>query len=123
MFFTGWVKDIEQVYAGLDIVALSSISEGTPVSLIEAMASGKPVVSTAVGGVKDAVGEIGVLTEAGDYKAMGDEILKLASLAEEREILGRRGRDFVKSTYSKERLISELSEFYKKLLKKKGSLR
>ena len=51
--FLGWRKDLARIYADLDVVALSSINEGTPVSLIEAMAAGTPVVSTAVGGVPD----------------------------------------------------------------------
>lgn len=53
--FTSWIKETEVVYAGSDIVALSSLNEGTPVSLIEAQASGKPIVSTKVGGVEDIV--------------------------------------------------------------------
>jgi glycosyltransferase involved in cell wall biosynthesis len=54
--FSGWQKDLAGVYAGLDIVALTSNNEGTPVSLIEAMASGKPIISTKVGGVVDLMG-------------------------------------------------------------------
>ncbi len=53
--FTSWVKNTEVVYAGSDIIALSSLNEGTPVSLIEAQASGKPIVSTKVGGIEDIV--------------------------------------------------------------------
>ncbi len=55
--FSGWQKDLSGVYANLDIVCLTSINEGTPVSLIEAMASGKVIASTDAGGVKDLVGE------------------------------------------------------------------
>ena len=55
--FNGWQKDLSEVYANLDIVCLTSINEGTPVSLIEAMASGKAVAATDAGGVKDLVGE------------------------------------------------------------------
>ncbi len=53
--FTGWRADMPAVYAGLDIVALSSLNEGTPMTLLEAMAAGKPVVATDVGGVRDIV--------------------------------------------------------------------
>jgi glycosyltransferase involved in cell wall biosynthesis len=48
--FLGWRRDLPRIYADLDVVALSFVNEGTPVSLIEAMAAGAPVVSTAVGG-------------------------------------------------------------------------
>src|SRR3989338_3562097 len=53
--FLGWRRDLENIYADLDIVCLTSLNEGTPVSLIEAMASGRPVVATDVGGVRDIV--------------------------------------------------------------------
>ena len=55
--FLGNRKDDDIFYAGLDIVALTSFNEGTPLSLIEAMANGKPVISTDVGGVPDILGE------------------------------------------------------------------
>ncbi|MEK7856485.1 MAG: glycosyltransferase, partial [Acidobacteriota bacterium] len=54
--FVGNRQDVDAVYAGLDIVALTSLNEGTPLSLIEGMASGKPVISTVVGGVTDLIG-------------------------------------------------------------------
>ena len=120
IFFTGWFKDTDRVYADLDIVALTSINEGTPVSLIEAMVSSKPVVSTNVGGVKDTVGETGILVDVGDYKTMGDKILELVSSAEKREKMVKLGRDFVKDRYSKERLVSELKELYRNFISKKS---
>src|SRR5688572_14953487 len=55
--FTGNREDADVAYAGLDVVALTSLNEGTPLSLIEAMAAGRPVISTAVGGVVDLLGE------------------------------------------------------------------
>lgn len=54
-YFTSWIKEMDTAYAGLDIVALSSKNEGTPVSLLEAQAAGKTIVSTNVGGVRDIV--------------------------------------------------------------------
>jgi len=53
--FTSWIKDIETAYAGIDILALSSLNEGTPISLIEAQAAGLPIVTTDVGGVRDTI--------------------------------------------------------------------
>ena len=53
--FLGWQRDLEPIYADLDMVVLSSLNEGTPVSLIEGMAAGLPVVATEVGGVPDLV--------------------------------------------------------------------
>jgi glycosyltransferase involved in cell wall biosynthesis len=51
--FTSWIVEVDRVYAGADIVALTSLNEGTPVSLIEAQAAGKPIVTTDVGGIRD----------------------------------------------------------------------
>jgi glycosyltransferase involved in cell wall biosynthesis len=56
--FTGWQKEMPEVYGKLDVVVLTSLNEGTPVSLIEAMAGARPVIATDVGGVRDLMGEI-----------------------------------------------------------------
>ncbi len=56
--FYGWEKNITMIYADIDILALTSLNEGTPVSVIEAMASSVPVITTGVGGVKDLLGPI-----------------------------------------------------------------
>ncbi len=120
IFFMGWFKNMSGAYADLDIVTLTSLNEGTPVSLIEAMASSKPVVSTDVGGVKDTIGDVGILVKSGDHKAMAGEILKLAFSPERRRRLGALGRDLVKDIYSKKRLVSELEALYKELLSKKS---
>ena len=55
--FTGWIRDLAPLYADLDVLALTSDNEGTPVAVIEAMAAGVPVVATDVGGVRELIGE------------------------------------------------------------------
>ena len=74
--FLGWVEDLPRLYATLDMFALSSLSEGTPVAAIEAMAAGRPVISTDVGGVADVVadGIDGVLVPAADVESMAAAI-------------------------------------------------
>jgi len=119
VFFSGWEKHIDEVYADMDIIALTSINEGTPVSLIEAMASSRPVIATDVGGVKDVLGEIGILVDPGDYKDMAEKMLELASSPEQRKKLGGLGRNVVKDIYSKERFTSELGRLYGELVMKK----
>ena len=57
LVFTSWRGDVDTINAGLDIICLTSFNEGTPVSLIEAQASNKPIVSTRVGGISDIVVE------------------------------------------------------------------
>ena len=58
VIFYGWEKNIPMIYADLDILALTSLNEGTPVSIIEAMAASVPVITTGVGGIKDLLGRI-----------------------------------------------------------------
>jgi len=71
--FTSWIKEIDVSNAGIDIIVLTSNSEGTPVSLIEAQASGKPIVSTNVGGIENIVlkDETALLSAVGDEKELG----------------------------------------------------
>ena len=73
-------------------------------------------MSTDVGGVKDAVGNAGILVKDGDYKAMGEEILELARSPEKMRNLGELGRNYVRERYSKDRLVSDLQGLYKELL-------
>lgn len=126
--FAGNRTDVAKVYAALDIVALTSLNEGTPLSLIEAMASGKPIVSTAVGGVVDlvagetfeasdvAVLERGVLVGSEDEVSMSQAINMLSADAELRRRLGVAGKNFVENKYSKERLISDIKALYQELI-------
>ena len=58
--FMGWQKNMPNIYHWLDAITITSLNEGTPVTLIEAMASGKPVIATDVGGVRDLLGSNGV---------------------------------------------------------------
>ena len=114
VIFCSWIKNIEKAYADLDIVALTSLNEGTPVSLIEAMASGRPVISTDVGGVRDIVrdGYNGLLTKSENVKEFSDKLKSLIMDREKRMKLGANGRIFASSTYNKERLVSDVKSLY-----------
>lgn len=115
-----WQADISLVLAGMDIVVLTSHNEGTPLSLIEAQAAAKPVVSTNVGGVADVVlnGKTGFVTEAGNENQLADSILKLIADEELRKKFGVDGREFANSKFSYQRLMRDMSEYYNTLLKK-----
>jgi glycosyltransferase involved in cell wall biosynthesis len=79
LVFTSWRSDVDVVNAGLDIVALASFNEGTPVSLIEAQASNKPIVSTKVGGIGDIVleGKTALLANVDDEETFYRHLLQL----------------------------------------------
>ncbi|HMG74706.1 MAG TPA: glycosyltransferase [Pyrinomonadaceae bacterium] len=139
--FPGTRNDAENFYPALDIVALTSLNEGTPLTLIEAMANARPVIATAVGGVVDLIGDP-VLPgsqddEAGGYRicqrgvsvASGDAqgfARGLARLIEDRDLrddLGRLGLEFVTRNYAKDRLLTDIAELYRELMRVESTSR
>jgi len=121
VLFTGWRRDLACLYADLDVVALTSINEGTPVSLIEALAAGVPVVTTAVGGVPDVVvdGETGYLVEAGDVKGMAAAIIELLRNPERAKEVGMAGREAVYPRFAAQTLIANVEGLYAELLRQR----
>ncbi len=127
VIFAGGRKDPEYFYAALDICALSSRNEGTPLTLIEAMANARPVIATSVGGVVDLLGNVvhdegykicerGIGVPAGDEGAFAAGLKHLVQdLALQRE-LGARGFEFVDHNYRKERLLEDIKDLYGQLL-------
>lgn len=125
--FLGNRNDTERIYPGFDIVALTSFNEGTPLSLIEAMASRRPVIATAVGGVNDLLGGVdeeapgfricsrGVSVDSNDSESFFKGLIYLSTNETLRKILGERGCSFVRSTYGKERLVSDIRDLYRRL--------
>jgi glycosyltransferase involved in cell wall biosynthesis len=116
--FSGWQDDLAKVYGQLDLLTLTSLNEGTPVSIIEAMAAARPVIATDVGGVRDLLGdnERGRLVKSGDSRGLAEAIKKLAGNPALRLELGRQGRDFVRARFTKERLIKDIELLYNELL-------
>lgn len=133
VLFLGQRDDPENFYPGLDIVALTSLNEGTPLTLIEAMANERAVLARAVGGVVDLLGEEtgtpldplkgyalcerGVLVSASsDARAFADALYALIENEELRREMGEHGRRFVEHSYSKERLVTDVTKLYQELL-------
>lgn len=119
--FTSWIKNIDEAYAGLDIVALTSLNEGTPVSLIEAQASNKPIVSTQVGGVQDVVvpNVTALLSPSNCTPNFANNLLKLIENDNLRTAMGKNSYEFVKQKYCYTRLVNDMHYFYQHLLAKK----
>lgn len=119
--FTSWLTAMDEVYAGIDIVALSSFNEGTPVSLIEAQASNKPIVTTDVGGVRDVViqNQTALVTPSDDMHSFKDALLKLTENEDFRQTMGKDGKDFVFNRYDKSRLVEDMRLVYHQLLDEK----
>jgi glycosyltransferase involved in cell wall biosynthesis len=121
LIFTSWIKEVDVVLAGSDIVALTSWNEGTPVSLIEAHAASCPVVTTRAGGVEDIVAheETGFVSDPGDSKAFTANLRKLILNEELRHRMASKAQQRVLKQYSYQRLVSDMSRLYTRLLSQK----
>jgi len=121
-FFVGYQEDVAGYYRLFDTFLLPSVTEGTPVSAIEALASGVPVVANRVGGVPDVVrdGADGYLVEAGDVEAAADRLAALARDPALRARLGAAGSARVRERYAVGRLVDDVDRLYRSLLAAKG---
>jgi glycosyltransferase involved in cell wall biosynthesis len=118
---TSWIKDIGSFNAAMDIVCMTSLNEGTPVSLIEAQAANIPVISTDVGGVRDVVidGETGFIVPSKDVSAFSEKLLKLIEDEKKRLELSQNGWTFVKDKFHYKTLVKNMEQIYAELLKNK----
>jgi glycosyltransferase involved in cell wall biosynthesis len=126
--FTGFRRDATALYGEFDIVALTSLNEGTPLTLIEAMTCGRAIAATEVGGVVDVMGERrlsqsgftvwdhGVTAASRDAAGLARALRFLIERPELRRQMGARGRVFVRTHLSKERLINDIKEVYRELI-------
>jgi glycosyltransferase involved in cell wall biosynthesis len=119
--FPGYQEEIGPFFGAFDVFVLPSANEGTPVTAIEALASGCPVVATRVGGVPDVVrdGEDGFLVEPGDVLALAERLVRLAADPGLRGRLGAAGRERVVPRYRVERMIGDVDGLYRELLERK----
>jgi glycosyltransferase involved in cell wall biosynthesis len=121
-FFVGYQPDVAGYYRLFDAFVLPSVNEGTPVSAIEALASGTPVVANRVGGVPDVVRDAvdGYLIEPGDVEGAATGLATLAAHPKLRRKLGDSGRARVLERYSVARLVDDVDRLYRALLAAKG---
>lgn len=116
---TSSINDIASFNAGMDILCLTSRNEGTPVSLIEAQASGLPFVSTNVGGIKDVVSEnkTGYLVNSNHINDFSEKLLYLIENETKRVEMAKNGWPLVGEKFDYKHLITRTDKFYKSLLK------
>lgn len=122
IIFTSWIKAVDQANAGLDIVALSSLNEGTPVSLIEAQASNKPIVTTQTGGIENVVipGKTALLAGNDDVELYASQLLTLVENDLLRTSMTQYGWEHVKHTFHYTRLVADMKNLYHRLLAEKS---
>ena len=120
--FLGWVMDLPNLYAALDVVVLTSRNEGTPVALIEAGAAARPVVATQVGGVSHVVrdGVTGLLVRPGDPVSIAAQVLRVLEDPGLGRSLGAAGREWVRNRFTIDRLADDLAALYRELLDRKA---
>ncbi len=116
--FVGYQENVARFYDAMDVLLLTSVNEGTPVSVIEALAAGRPVVATRVGGVSDVVrdGVDGFLAEVADVESLAARLAELAGDPELRTRMGNAGRAHVVDRYAVERLVDDIDRLYRSLL-------
>ncbi|GAC1419408.1 MAG: glycosyltransferase family 4 protein [Flavisolibacter sp.] len=122
LVFTSWRSDVDLVNAGLDIVCLTSFNEGTPVSLIEAQAANKPVISTRVGGIGDIVieGETALLANVEEPEVYCKHLLEVVENEELRKKMGFSSHAHIFKQFGVETLVRNISKLYYELLEKKS---
>jgi glycosyltransferase involved in cell wall biosynthesis len=132
--FCGWRRDLPKVYADLDILCMTSINEGTPVSIIEAMASSVPVISTDAGGVRDLLGmlmpgvsqdgfqvlERGILCRQDDPEGFARGLQYVIKNRRIWEEISNSARSFVSRVYSREQILSDMESVYLDLVRPHG---
>ena len=134
VIFCGWIKDVTRVYADLDMLALTSLNEGTPVSIIEAMASGVPVIATDVGGVVDLLGkpstlntnrfkicERGGICRKNDAAGFSEGLTWMLDKKNQGDIqqMANHAQAYVREQYSVGRLINDIETLYLELYNSK----
>lgn len=116
--FTSWIRDVSKAYPGLDILCLTSLNEGTPVSLIEAQAANKPIITTNVGGIENIVipGKSALLSDVSDENIFCDNLLLLVKDDAKRKEVEQYGWNHVQAKFSYQRLVNDMKQFYHQLL-------
>ena len=111
---TSWIKEIDIVNSGMDIICLTSLNEGTPVSLIEAQASGKPIVSTKTGGIENIVLEnkTALLSKNNDLHNFSNNLLSLVNDSKKRILFSKYGLEKSKD-FHYDNLINSMKKLYK----------
>ncbi len=120
--FAGWQHDLPAVYADLDATVISSHNEGTPACLIEAMASGCPVIATSVGGIPDMItpGVTGRLIPAGDANELARAIIQLVREPEQARRMADQARGEALARYDEQRLVTDMERLYGQLAREAG---
>ena len=118
VLWTGFRSDVAELMVAMDVVVLSTRSEGFPLTLLEAMSLGRPVVTTRVGGIPEIIvdGENGLLHDKLDANGLGRQVFRLLEDKKLAMYLGNRGRESVMNRFTKDRTLGAIKQMYLSLL-------
>jgi glycosyltransferase involved in cell wall biosynthesis len=122
LIFTSWIKNVDEVLAGLDIVTLTSLNEGTPVSLIEAQAAAKPIVSTNVGGIADIIPEntnAVLLNDVSEPNQFISNLREMINRVKNNHINTKELSKYALDKFHYNRLVKDMENLYNELLGRK----
>ena len=122
VILAGYRSDIPEILSEIDVLALPSLSEGLPLSVIEAMAAGKAVIATPVGGVTEIIvsGETGLLVEPKKPEAIADAISQLLIDIKLRRNLGANAKEFIKHDFDSQVMYKKYEQAYRNLVQSKN---
>ena len=114
VYFIGFREDIPQILAIIDILVVPSLFEGLPLTILEAMHAGKPIIATRVGGIPEAImdRETGILISPRDRHALTKGILELLKDPKKRKEMGEKGKQRAMQHFDVERMVKEYSNIY-----------
>ncbi len=118
VFFTSYVSDMDMLLTGIDILMVTSLWEGTPMSVLEAMGYGKPVISTDAGGLSDVVieGRTGFLVNGFCHKRLAEAVVELVNDGDKRERMGTEAHGFVTTELSQARWMERHLDLYRSVM-------
>jgi len=122
IILTGWRRDIPKILSTIDVFLLTSLWEGVPISVLEAMAASKPVVATHTGGIEEVItsGVNGYLVSARNVVSLSERIIMLLANEKLREQIGENARKSLDSRFSQENMLRDTSLLYQTILNGKG---
>ena len=125
LLLPGWRSDVPAIMSCVDVVVLPSLWEGLPYVVLEAMASAKPVVATAVNGCRELVrhGQTGLLVPPADSRALAEAVLTLLNDKETAVQMGEHARQLVEKSFSLDRMVGRVDAVYQELAKDRERLR
>jgi len=124
VILTGWRRDIPRILSAIDVFVLTSLWEGLPITVLEAMASSKPVISTHTGGVSEVIveGKSGFLVTPRDINRMSERLAVLIKDENLRRQIGQNARAGLDSNFTLTNMISKTENLYEELMKIKGAI-